>query len=251
MASSGHSKHPCKRVWQTVFFPLIVFGLAVLGAGLWIQSHTWPPENPVFFTTRHEIPGYRFMPVELGSQVMEALGTTNIFNGHFFDSRSNRVSVYAAHWQPGQGGGNSVGHTPERCWVDTGYFRTIRCGEPSLVVFLIGGQRLPLQCRVLASPYQPTSEIVLWGACIGGRWDENFYGSPPDQTDQDSTVRNYFQRLCRVFVMRWVQACRLFQRPYDPTARKQFVRFSTPLTTEWKIALAELEAFAHQWLEHQ
>ncbi len=113
MITLEHGLHLPQRVTPTLFIPLIMFSLAVLGAHLWIQSHTRPSGNPVFFTIRHKIPGYRFVPVALGSQVAEALGTTNLFNGHFFDNESHRVSVYAADWQPGQGGGNSTGHTPK------------------------------------------------------------------------------------------------------------------------------------------
>ena len=133
MTTLEHGLNLHQRVTPTLFIQLIMFSLAVLGARLWIQSHTRPPENPVFFTVRHKIPGYRFVPVALGSRVAEELGTTNLFNGHFFDNESHRVSVYEAHWQPGQGGGNSTGHTPERCWVDAGYFRPVRYGEPSQV----------------------------------------------------------------------------------------------------------------------
>lgn len=251
MASLQHGDPSRQRVWRTVFIPLIVFGLAVLGTRFWIQSRTRPPENPVFLTARHEIPGYRFVPVALGSQVEDTLATTNLFNGHFLDQRSQRVSVFAAHWQAGQGdGGTLFGHTPEICWLGHG-FRTVRHGEPSQVFIPMAGRRIPFQCRVLKHPEQPTPEITLWAACIDGRWDDIPYGPPPNQTEGEATIRTYLQGVGRTLATRFASVRRIVQNPFASTARKQFVRFSIPLTTDWQPALAELEAFAHQWLEPQ
>lgn len=251
MASLQHGDPSRQRVWRTVFIPLIVFGLAVLGTRFWIQFRTRPPENPVYLTARHEIPGYRFVPVALGSQVEDTLATTNLFNGHFFDQRSQRVSVFAAHWQAGQGdGGTLFGHTPEICWLGHG-FRTVRHGEPSQVFIPMAGRRIPFQCRVLKHPEQPTPEITLWAACIDGRWDDIPYGPPPNQTEGEATIRTYLQGVGRTLATRLASVRRIVQNPFASNARKQFVRFSIPLTTDWQPALAELEAFAHQWLEPQ
>ena len=250
MASLQHSDHPRQRTWRTVFIPLIVFGLAVLGTRLWIQSHTRPPENPVFLNARHEIPGYRFVPVALGSQVEDTLATTNLFNGHFLDGRSQRVSVFAAYWQPGQGDINSLGHTPDICWVGTG-FRSVRRGEPTRIFILVGGCRIPFQCRVLQHPKQSTPEITLWAACVDGRWDEVPYEPQLDMTNDAVTVQDRLRTLFVSYKNRWAFFCERIHLKSNLAARKQFVRFSIPLTTEWQPALAELEAFAHQWLEPQ
>jgi len=250
MASLQHGDPPRQRVWRTVFIPLIVFGLAVLGTRLWIQSHTRPPENPVFLTARHEIPGYRFVPVALGSQVEVSLSASELFNGHFFDARSNRVSVFAAYWLPGQGDINSVGHTPEKCWVGTG-FRIEPHGEPSQVLISMAGREIPFQCRILKHPDLGAPEITLWAACIAGRWDGIPYEPPLEQLNNAPTVRERLRALWVSYERRWVFFCEYIHLRSTPTARKQFVRFSIPLTTEWQPALAELEAFAHQWLEPQ
>ena len=91
----------------------------------------------------------------------------------------------------------------------------------------------------------------MWAASIDGRWDDIPYGPPPNQTEGDATIPNYFHEVGSLVATRFNGIRRLIERPYAPTSRKQFVRFSIPLTTEWQPALAELEAFAYQWLEPQ
>jgi hypothetical protein len=185
----------------------------------------------------------------LGSRIAETLATTNLFNGHFFDSHSNRISVFEAQWQAGQGnGGNLFGHTPEICWAGQG-FRTVRFGEPSQVFLSLAGRRIPFQCRVLRHPDLPTPEITLWAACLDGRWDDILFGPPPNLNDEAATVGTYLQEVGRTFTTRWASVRRLVQQPYTVGARKQFIRFSMPLHTGWEPALVELERFAQQWLD--
>ena len=252
MASPVHpppSRAGVPRVQYSIFVTLVLFGVAVLGTGLWIRSQTRPPHDPLFLTARHQIQGHQFQPVPLGSRVAETLATTNLFNGHFFDSRSNRVSVFEAQWQAGQGdGGNLFGHTPEICWAGQG-FRTVRFGEPSQVFLSLAGRRIPFQCRVLRHPDLPTPEITLWAACLDGRWDDILFGSPPNLNDEAATVGTYLQEVGRTFTTRWASVRRLVQQPYTVGARKQFIRFSMPLHTGWEPALVELERFAQQWLD--
>jgi hypothetical protein len=118
----------------------------------------------------------------------------------------------------------------------------------------MGGRRIPFQCRVLKHPDLPTPEITLWTACIDGRWDDIRYEPPPVEIDGTYSVSGSLLTLLVSYKARWIFFCeriRLILFISDPTASKQFVRFSIPLTTEWQPALAELEAFAHQWLEPQ
>lgn len=247
---SGHNPElQPQRVGRTFPLPLILFGLAILGTVVWVQSQSRSPQEPLFIEARREIPGYGFTPVALGSQVTQTLATTRLFNGHFFDGHSNRVSVFSADWPRGQGdGGNVFGHTPEICWVGAG-FRTVRQGEPSQVFVAVGGRSIPFQCRILKHPDLPTPEITLWAACIDGRWDDIEFGAPPHQGDGSAVVVGYLQEVGRTLSTRWASVRRLVLHPYPSGARKQFVRFSIPLTTEWPGALAALERFAPLWLE--
>jgi hypothetical protein len=187
--------------------------------------------------------------VALGATVLKSLATTNLLNGHFFDARSNRVSVFSAAWQPGQGtGGNVFGHTPEICWVGAG-FRTIRAGEPDHLALHLAGRSIPFQCRVLQHPELPTPEITLWAACLDGRWDDITFGAPTDMSEGTPTLVAFVQGFWRTVTTRWAGLRRLFEQPFTQNARKQFLRFSKPLTTDPQRALRELEQFATLWLE--
>ena len=70
-------------------------------------------------------------------------------------------------------------------------------------------------------------------------------------TNDAVTVQDRLRTLFVSYKNRWAFFCERIHLKSNLAARKQFVRFSIPLTTEWQPALAELEAFAHQWLEPQ
>ena len=244
----GTKRGQARRGGWPNWVPLMVFGLAVLGTWLGVQSRIRPPQNPVFFTGRVEMPGYRLQAVPLGQKVAETLATTRLLNGHFFDSRSNRVSVFQADWKAGEGdGGNVFGHTPEICWVGSG-FRTVRLGEPSQVLVELAGHRVPFQCRILTHPGLPTPEITLWAACIDGRWDDVLLGPPADMGKPDTTLRSYVRDVGRTLSTRWAAVRRVALQPFAVSGPKQFIRLSLPVTHEWPSALADLERFAQAWL---
>ena len=245
----GHRRPHDSRGWAgwARWAPVWMFGLAVLGTWIGVQSRIRPPQNPVFFIGRTEMPGYRFQSVPLGQQVAEMLATTRLLNGHFFDSRSNRVSVFQADWKDGEGDGNALGHTPEICWVGGG-FRTVRQGEPSQVLVELAGHRVPFQCRILTHPGLPTPEITLWAACIDGRWDDVLLGPPADMGKPDTTLRSYVRDVGRTLSTRWAAVRRVALQPFAISGPKQFIRLSLPVTHEWPSALADLERFAQAWL---
>jgi hypothetical protein len=246
----GHGKRHCSRgraVWAR-WVPLGVFGSAVLGAWIGVQSRIRPSDNPVFFKGRTEMPEYRFQAVPLGHQVSEMLATTQLLNGHFFDSRSNRVSVFQADWKAGEGDRDNVlGHTPEICWVGGG-FRNVRLGEPSQVFVELAGYRVPFRCRILTHPGLPTPEISLWAACIDGRWDDVLLGTSADIGKPDTTLRSYLRDVGLTLSMRWSAVWRVALHPFADSGPKQFVRLSLPVTHDWRISLADLESFAQAWL---
>jgi hypothetical protein len=228
--------------------PVLMFGLAVLGTWIGVQSRIKSSEDPLFFARRSEVPGYRFQGVPLGRQVAETLATTRLLNGHFFDSRSNRVSVFQADWKAGDGDGGTVfGHTPDICWVSGG-FRTVRLGEPSQVFIKLAGHHVPFQCRILTHPGLPTPEITLWAACINGRWDDVLLGSPADMGRSDFTLHFFLLDLKQKLSTCMAAVRRLALHPLEVSYPKQFVRLSLPVTHEWPGALANLELFAQAWL---
>jgi hypothetical protein len=241
-------RHPRHYVWLRVFFLLTVFGLAVISPRIWIQSHTRPPQNPFFLKARREIQDYRFISVPLGPRVEKILSTTELFNGHFIDARSQRVSVFVGNWQPGQGDMSSVTHTPQGCWVADGC-RILPYDGPSQLFISIGGRQIPFQCRVLKRSDIVAPEITLWAVCIDGQWDGIPYKPELEQIEDAYTVVEKYQNILVSYKNRWAFFCELMRLRSNPAVRKQFIRFSAPMTTEWQSALVELAAFANRWLE--
>ena len=235
-------------IWWKSLFGLSLFCLAVIGPGLWVQSRTQLPEDQFFLSVRREVPGWRFSPVSLDTKTKKILEASELFNGHFIDARSQRVSVFVGNWQPGQGDISSVTHTPEKCWVGTG-FHIVEYGGPSQVTIPIGGRQISFQCRVLKRSDLGTAEITLWAACIDGLWDGIPYELPPEQIPDAYTALDRFQNMLVGYKNRWTFLCDRLLFRLNSAGRKQFVRLSTPLTTEWQPALVELVAFADRWLE--
>lgn len=249
MARQREQLHRFQPSMGQALLSLGLFVLAVLGTALWVRVPRPAPQDPLFLAPRTRIPGYGFQPVPLDASVTETLATTQLVNGHFIDGRSNRFSVFHASWEPGQGtGGNVFGHTPEICWVGAG-FRTVRVGEPSQVSLKLLGRSIPFQCRVLRHPSLPIPEITLWAASLEGHWDDIVFGPPPGLLEESGTLLSHLKEFARTVSNRWTNIRRLVQRPFTQSARKQFIRFSKPLTTDWSAALTDLEHFAQAWLE--
>ena len=144
--------------------------MAVIGPRLWVQSRIRLPQDQFFLRVRREVREWRFSPVSLDIQTKKILEASELFNGHFINARSQRVSVFVGDWQPGQGDISSVTHTPEKCWVING-FQIMEYGGPSKVTIPIGGRQIYFQCRVLKRSDLGAAVITSWAACIDGLWD--------------------------------------------------------------------------------
>jgi hypothetical protein len=229
------------------FAPLGLFLGAVIVAEVWVLWPPLRPEEPLYLRPRTTLAGYRFETVPLNVNISVILGTTNILNGHFFDTQSNRVSVFQAEWAPGQGtGANVFGHTPEICWVGSG-FRTVQQDQPDELAMPFAGMWIPFQCRVMQHPALSLPEITVWAVCWDGRWDcLQFY--PPYQTEECVLPPPALKQFGRILKNRLEVIRRLsYIRPAH-NGRKQFIRLSKPIMTDSKTALQELEQFAAVWL---
>jgi len=230
---------------------LLIFGLAVVGPALWAWVPRPPAGNPVFLKDRQEIPGYEFQAIPLSQQVVKTLATSDLLNGHFWDAGSNRFSVFRASWQPGQGTiDNAIRHTPEICWVDAG-FRILNLGAPSQVTLDFSGQPISFQCRILKHPALAAPEITLWATCLDGRWDVNQQGPPANPPGGSVTVFTHLRDVWTIIVTQDISLRQSREQAFTQHVRKQFLRFSIPVTTDWQAALTDLERFGQLWLELQ
>jgi hypothetical protein len=231
------------------WMPLAIFAVAVIGTTLWTRIPQPIAEAPKSLRTSSELTGFRFHQVPLGKTVYEILATTNLLNGHFFDSSSNRYSVFHAVWEPGSiSASNAFGHPPELCWVGAGFER-LSLGQPSQTNLAISGQNIPFQCRVLRHPALGTPELVLWTACMGGDWYGFDLGSNIETSHEKAGINAYLKKYRRRFLNQFTIINRMGLNVSSLNARKQFIRLSQPVTIDWQTSLASLEGFAQRWLD--
>ncbi len=155
---------------------------------------------------------------------------------------SSSLAARAGHWSK-----CIRSHTGDL--LGGGGFSNSEPGRALAGVLFFSRRSIPFQCRILKHPALATPEITVWATCLEGRWEEIVYGSTPDLTGGPTTLSAYLQESWRTVVTRWVSVRRLLKQPFTQNARKQFVRLSQPITTDWQTALADLERFAQLWLE--
>jgi hypothetical protein len=230
------------------WIPLAIFALALIGTTLWTRIPQPILEAPKSLRTSLELTGFHFQQVPLSKTVYEILATTNLLNGHFFDTSSNRYSVFHAVWEPGSiSAPNAFGHPPELCWTGAGFER-LSLGQPSQTNLAISGVYIPFQCRVLRHPALGTPELVLWTACMGGDWYGFDLGSNIDTSKEKAGINAYIKKYRRTFFYQSILINHLGLNVSSLNARKQFIRLSQPITTDWQTSLSSLEEFAQRWL---
>ena len=128
-------------------------------------------------------------------------------------------------------------------------FRIVGTDAPSRILISIKNKHIPFNYRILGRSDSKLSEITLWALCIEGLWDGIPYERTPEIMGDNTTVKIQFESSILSYKRRWRFFCeRMFYR-LNPGARKQFLRLSTPVMTEWPGAPLGLESFAKDWLE--
>ena len=223
-----------------------LFAAAIAAAWAWFHVGVTPPEKSYVFRTRAEVPGYKFTAVPVGEQAQEILATTNLVNGQFEGPGKDRYTVFAADWAAkGSKQMGVLGHTPEICWVGSG-FQLTSLGEPPFMEVLLGGEKIALECRVFRTPDGRSLEMVAWGSLVSGQPLEEGFRFQPDR-EKKSTGSLDQAANSRTRGMNTLVKALASRQPGDGT--KQFVRFSTPVTSNWKESFQRMERFAVQWLD--
>lgn len=223
-----------------------LFAAAIVAAWAWFYVGVTPPEKSYVLKTRYPVPGYRFTAVPIGEQAIDTLATTNLVNGQFEGANRERYTVFAADWAAkGSKQMSVLSHTPEICWVGAG-FQLTSLGETPFMVVPMGGEKITLECRVFQTPDGRSLEMVVWASLVSGQPLEEAFQFQPDKSQSgDARIRQDANG--RVRAANSFLSSVLARRPGDGT--KQFVRFSTPVTGDWKEAFQRLERFAVQWLD--
>lgn len=226
----------------------VLFLAAVMGAWAWFHVAPPAPGEQWRFHVATRLDGWQFEEEPLSDAARDILATTNLVNGVFTAPDHPNVTVFAAEWRAEDGQAmNVVQHTPDICWVRSGW-APVQLGQPRHLQIQLEGRPVPFECRVFGSPGGGQRELVLWSTLVGGevleesgRWDVPSEGSDASvigqaRATQASRRMGVHQFLGNVLARR------------SATRDKQFVRFSVVVTPDWESALQRLQAFAPAWL---
>lgn len=223
----------------------VLFLGAILGAWGWFHVAPPSPTQTLRFGIANHLEGWRFRQEPLSEMARSILATTNLFNGEFLTERGDSVTVFAAGWSRGSAKVMSVvEHTPDVCWVGSGWI-PVDLGQPRQVVLELGGQSIPFECRGFAGPRGGNPVLVLWCTLIDGQvLPEAERWSVEVDLDNVASVRlaHAARRTALGHFMHNVATRRAAH------GEKQFVRLSVPVTTDWRDGLERLQSFGARWL---
>jgi hypothetical protein len=223
-----------------------LFASAVAGPWAWFHIASPTPPKWLIFHAKTSIPGFEFHPIEIEEEAREILAAPHLINGAF-TARDQRVYAFAGDWiakdarQMGV-----VSHTPDICWVGSG-MELVNLGQPSSVNIPFAGEALPFECRIFRAPHSADLEMVLWCTLVSGQALEEGFRFAPTEAEQKGDLWQRANANARVRVAN--QFLRAVTERVPGDGSKQFVRFSSPVHGDWKIALKQLEEFGPRWID--
>jgi len=228
--------------------------LAAVVAGLWAFPAFWyntarAGDGAVrWFAERGEVTGWKFENSPVSGTAEKVLVADRTVNGEFTREGSPPVRVFSAKRYAEKS--NEIGlfvHTPDRCWVESGW--KIEPSAPELETVPVRGLPVPVERRVFS--IKGHRELVFFFGLVGGeplpyRLDHNLSASQraggkearPGALTR-ATDAHFWGRL-------WTS----FQSRSELFGPKQFIRISTPIERGNQEAAAErLRFFLGKWLE--
>lgn len=239
--------NPAGKPWP------VPMALSLLVALLWAFPAFWYTRaghsDPAWFTERTEVPGWQYSPVPIEKSAERILVADRTVNGEFTSPDGSAIRVFSAKRY--QEKSNEIGlfvHTPDRCWVESGW--QIEPSPPEVQEITIHGVRLALERRIFK--FGADRELVYFCGLVGGqtlpyRLDHNLsvgvrtalkQTGNPSQAAARASDTHFWKRLWTSFASR-----------RDLFGPKHFIRISTPVQLS-QIAEgdARLANFLGQWL---
>lgn len=216
-------------------------------AGGWAWFHVNPRDFPVYyhFNPRTNLVDYEFIAEPVSEEAMEILATTNLLNGNFIRRNENRYTIFVGEWNATDVKGLSVvGHTPDVCWVSAGA-KPVELGQPEIVELDFDGVKIPFECRVFRMRDDLPPEMVMWCALASGQVyyeGGRFTGNSANKLE---TLNNIAKANRTRSINSFISS--VSQR-IAADGTKQFLRFSAPVGSDWRINLVQLKEFARRWL---
>jgi hypothetical protein len=181
------------------------------------------------------------------------------------DPLPERVTVFLATWPANKHSKLGIlHHTPDFCWSYSGW-KPVDLGPSRkvLVNFVkadseetgrinqksdskdqtpgsISDLSLPFSCRIFESPDGSGHELAVWSMLVGSRAFAEAAAAESDIEAKDGHARNR-----QVIGGQFWQATK---RRIPVQGTKQFIRYSIPMTGDWRQTVEQTSSFGGKWL---
>ena len=225
-----------------------LFSLAI--AALWVFPQIWytrqGAEKPIWFAERSDIQGWEFSKIPISESAESVLVADRTVNGEFRQGEK-AVRVFSAKRY--QEKSNEIGlfvHTPDRCWVDSGW--TIEPLSPDVFELDLHGAKLTLERRIFS--FRGQRELVYFCGLVGGqplpyRLDHNLSVGLRTALKMNSALSSAARASDALF---WKRLWTSFSSRRALDGPKQFFRISTPLRDDLAQSDQLLRGFLANWL---
>lgn len=224
---------------------------ALLGV-LWVFPNFWytrsGEEKPIWFSERSQVESWEYSSTPIEKSAERILVADRTVNGEF-TREGYAVRVFSAKRY--QEKSNEIGlfvHTPDRCWVESGW--KLEAAAPDIQEVTVHGVRLALERRIFR--FGAERELVYFCGLVGGqtlpyRLDHNLSVGARTALQQNGPANGAVARASDAHF--WRRLWTSFASRRDLSGSKHFIRISTPVQGE-EIARADerLRSFLAQWL---
>jgi hypothetical protein len=236
------SRPSARSQWLAWGF-VLVFLVCIGGAYAWFHSEK-THQSTIRFEARSVLAGYDYRIEPITPSEQSSLATTNLTSGTFIGTNAQEIRVFFANWNDSNGKSLSVvQHTPDICWVKAG-LQPVNLGQPEKMTIQFGTANLDFECRAFETPGGDVRQLVVWSTLVGGK---PFQESWRFQTSKSATREAAWVQANRFLAANQFIQSVIHRIPSERT--KQFVRYSTPVQTDWQTAFETLRLFGPKWIE--
>ena len=185
-----------------------------------------------------------FKSIELSEQDLETLNADKVLNGEFAYYGDVRFSLFNAVWNSGKTKLKVTHHTPEVCWLGSGWEIVDLGQSPSYTFSTANKEVITMDANVFHNKTTDQTEVVLWSVLLNGVAFESDAELRPNAEsaavmDPSTTLRDRSLRSSRM--LRINQFLSSLKSRKNPMGTKQFFRISKEYSNDLKRDLDDLK----------
>jgi hypothetical protein len=249
-----HDKVPLLKTMRPRAIIIASAVAAILVVALWAFPSFWytksGPGQFTWLTENTNIAGWTYAATPVEKSQEAALDADKAVSGEFKNG-SEVVQVFAA--KRFSDDPNAIGlfvHTPDRCWVESGW--KLKPASPETAEIDFHGTKLICERRVFV--WRTGEEVLVYfgglsaGQPLPYRLDHNL--SVGQKSQMNATSRSSQARTRAVDTKFWARIWDVFQSRQQMVGPKQFVRLATPTGGRDAAAADErLKMILERWLQ--